>query len=138
MQNNCKKICVFQKKAVPLHPLLKNATRKFAPANNRSEQSEREVAQLVAHYVRDVGVGRSSRLFSTEKGWSIGHPFLEDGLQRPRSYLADARTIIAGWQFSSRLFSTNGDFWVIQESLFVFLSMQSSDIERITRNTSFT
>ena len=27
----------------------------------------REVAQLVAHYVRDVGVGRSSRLFSTEK-----------------------------------------------------------------------
>ena len=27
--------------------------------------SEREVAQLVAHHVRDVGVGRSSRLFST-------------------------------------------------------------------------
>ena len=27
----------------------------------------REVAQLVAHYVRDVGVGRSSRLFPTEK-----------------------------------------------------------------------
>ena len=26
----------------------------------------REVAQLVAHYVRDVGVGRSSRLFSTK------------------------------------------------------------------------
>ena len=25
----------------------------------------REVAQLVAHYVRDVGVGRSSRLFPT-------------------------------------------------------------------------
>ena len=29
----------------------------------------REVAQLVAHYVRDVGVGRSSRLFSTKIRW---------------------------------------------------------------------
>ena len=28
----------------------------------------RKVAQLVAHYVRDVGVGRSSRLFPTESG----------------------------------------------------------------------
>ena len=27
----------------------------------------RKVAQLVAHYVRDVGVGRSSRLFPTRK-----------------------------------------------------------------------
>ncbi len=27
----------------------------------------REVAQLVAHHVRDVGVGRSNRLFSTRK-----------------------------------------------------------------------
>ena len=26
----------------------------------------RKVAQLVAHYVRDVGVGRSSRLFPTD------------------------------------------------------------------------
>ena len=29
---------------------------------------KRDVAQLVAHYVRDVGVGRSSRLIPT-KGW---------------------------------------------------------------------
>ena len=29
-------------------------------------ESNRKVAQLVAHYVRDVGVGRSSRLFPTE------------------------------------------------------------------------
>ena len=29
-------------------------------------ESDRKVAQLVAHYVRDVGVGRSSRLFPTE------------------------------------------------------------------------
>ena len=28
----------------------------------------RDVAQLVAHYVRDVGVGRSSRLIPTCKG----------------------------------------------------------------------
>ena len=27
----------------------------------------RDVAQLVAHYVRDVGVGRSSRLIPTQK-----------------------------------------------------------------------
>ena len=29
-------------------------------------KSNRNVAQLVAHYVRDVGVGRSSRLIPTE------------------------------------------------------------------------
>ena len=28
-------------------------------------KQKRNVAQLVAHYVRDVGVGRSSRLFPT-------------------------------------------------------------------------
>ena len=36
---------------VPLQPLTGN----------------RDVAQLVAHYVRDVGVGRSSRLIPTQK-----------------------------------------------------------------------
>ena len=30
--------------------------------------SNRDVAQLVAHYVRDVGVGRSSRLIPTTQG----------------------------------------------------------------------
>ena len=39
---------VIQKKSVPLHP------------------QNRDVAQLVAHYVRDVGVGRSSRLIPTK------------------------------------------------------------------------
>ena len=29
--------------------------------------AKRKVAQLVAHYVRDVGVGRSNRLFPTER-----------------------------------------------------------------------
>ncbi len=38
--------------------------RTFAP---RNEKINREVAQLVAHHVRDVGVGRSSRLFSTKR-----------------------------------------------------------------------
>ena len=32
----------------------------------RDKAFYRDVAQLVAHYVRDVGVGRSSRLFPTE------------------------------------------------------------------------
>ena len=44
---------VFQKNIVSLHPLIK---------------SIRDVAQLVAHYVRDVGVGRSSRLIPTTQG----------------------------------------------------------------------
>ena len=45
---------VFEKNYVPLHPLTKTAPF-----------SIRDVAQLVAHYVRDVGVGRSSRLIPT-------------------------------------------------------------------------
>lgn len=36
----------------------------FAPQLRK----DRNVAQLVAHYVRDVGVGRSSRLIPTKKG----------------------------------------------------------------------
>ena len=38
---------------------------------SESAEREREVAQLVAHYVRDVGVGRSSRLFSTVSDFGI-------------------------------------------------------------------
>ena len=41
---------------LPLHSLLRHKSR-----------PNRDVAQLVAHYVRDVGVGRSSRLIPTEK-----------------------------------------------------------------------
>ena len=48
-KNNRQKFALFQKNIVPLHPL----------------NSNRDVAQLVAHYVRDVGVGRSSRLIPT-------------------------------------------------------------------------
>ena len=47
------KKCISSKKALPLQ---------------RLNDKDRNVAQLVAHYVRDVGVGRSSRLIPTEKG----------------------------------------------------------------------
>ena len=40
----------------------------------RDKAFYRDVAQLVAHYVRDVGVGRSSRLIPTEKS-SKSHRF---------------------------------------------------------------
>ena len=43
----------------------------FAVSNDK----DRNVAQLVAHYVRDVGVGRSSRLIPTEKGARFGSLF---------------------------------------------------------------
>ena len=33
----------------------------------KNKRCNRNVAQLVAHYVRDVGVGRSSRLIPTEE-----------------------------------------------------------------------
>ena len=44
----------------------------FAPQLRK----DRNVAQLVAHYVRDVGVGRSSRLIPTEKGNHNGSLFI--------------------------------------------------------------
>ena len=37
----------------------------------RKTKSNRDVAQLVAHYVRDVGVGRSSRLIPTKKRQAV-------------------------------------------------------------------
>ena len=48
----------------------KNTT--FAASND----IDRNVAQLVAHYVRDVGVGRSSRLIPTEIGSHMDSLFL--------------------------------------------------------------
>lgn len=36
-------------------------------AQTKNKRCNRNVAQLVAHYVRDVGVGRSSRLIPTEE-----------------------------------------------------------------------
>ena len=55
-----------------MHITKKSIT--FAPQLRK----DRNVAQLVAHYVRDVGVGRSSRLIPTEKGEPIGSPFLSE------------------------------------------------------------
>ena len=40
-------------------------------ADSRKPRSNRDVAQLVAHYVRDVGVGRSSRLIPTKKRQAV-------------------------------------------------------------------
>ena len=51
----------------------KAKTREFRDFSGNSKN--REVAQLVAHHGRDVGVGRSSRLFST-KGQSKWLSFL--------------------------------------------------------------
>ncbi len=42
----------------------------FAVEFEKRPENSREVAQLVAHYVRDVGVGRSSRLFPTFSNYS--------------------------------------------------------------------
>ena len=39
-----------------------------------SRKTDRDVAQLVAHYVRDVGVGRSSRLIPTEGDKGVFSP----------------------------------------------------------------
>lgn len=52
--------------------------------------SNRNVAQLVAHYVRDVGVGRSSRLIPTKQRvtfWStVSYPlFLFSHLNKIRT-----------------------------------------------------
>ena len=52
---------VFQIFALSLQTILKKALK-----------SHRDVAQLVAHYVRDVGVGRSSRLIPTNSKRLLG------------------------------------------------------------------
>ena len=53
-----KKLRVYQKKPVPLHSLLRHKCR---------NRSNRDVAQLVAHYVRDVGVASSNLVIPTLK-----------------------------------------------------------------------
>ena len=58
---------VFEHKKV--HITKKSIT--FAPQLSK----DRNVAQLVAHYVRDVGVGRSSRLIPTKKGATMAPIF---------------------------------------------------------------
>ncbi len=52
----CTRFCAEMRFGAAKHGVLVNASQ---------QKSHREVAQLVAHHVRDVGVGRSSRLFST-------------------------------------------------------------------------
>ncbi len=50
----------FQKNALPLHSLLRH----------------RDLAQLVAHYVRDVGVAGSSPVIPTTRGQQVGDSML--------------------------------------------------------------
>ena len=69
----------FKKVSLPLQPQTRNNGAIAQLVEQRTENpcvpgsipggttfQERNVAQLVAHYVRDVGVGRSSRLIPTE------------------------------------------------------------------------
>ena len=51
---------------VTLQPISKNAGGKLPS----KAVGNRDVAQLVAHYVRDVGVGRSSRLIPTTERYN--------------------------------------------------------------------
>ena len=63
------------------------AAAKRTTALNHSQN--RDVAQLVAHYVRDVGVGRSSRLIPTktevrkQKGADYSAPYFYVNLAQP-------------------------------------------------------
>ena len=61
-----KKLRVYQKKPVPLHSLLRHKCR---------NRSNRDVAQLVAHYVRDVGVASSNLVIPTRRQSIIGCRF---------------------------------------------------------------
>ena len=78
MRKKYAKVCVIEKKAVLLHPLSRNKRSKRENFEEIIEvfSENREVAQLVAHHVRDVGVGRSSRLFSTKRDTRLDVPFL--------------------------------------------------------------
>ena len=66
----------------------------FAPQN-------RDVAQLVAHYVRDVGVGRSSRLIPTEKEQGESPAFFDGTLgSEPKAASSRLEKV---WLFSASL-----------------------------------
>ena len=58
-QKNPRKICIYQKFSVPLHPLLKHE----ASANN--QKIHRGVEQLVARQAHNLEVTRSSRVSAT-------------------------------------------------------------------------
>ena len=55
----------YEKKLVFLLSVLKICLP--LQRKRKNKRCNRNVAQLVAHYVRDVGVGRSSRLIPTQK-----------------------------------------------------------------------
>ena len=80
------------------HLFIRASCRTFAPLLYR------KVAQLVAHYVRDVGVGRSSRLFPT-----LAEPQSEDWkLSSFGKFLTDAQSAASVGFFNfSFVFSVN-------------------------------
>ena len=69
--------CMYVRKYVRSCTLHKKRAKLFAYIKKKQYFctrfcKNREVAQLVAHYVRDVGVGCSSHLFSTKKDIHLG------------------------------------------------------------------
>ena len=62
---------MFSENLFPYYLEESNLFHIFAPSKKcltfALAKQKRNVAQLVAHYVRDVGVGRSNRLFPTER-----------------------------------------------------------------------
>ena len=81
---------VFQKIDVPLQAILRNH-----PQN-------RDVAQLVAHYVRDVGVGRSSRLIPT-KARGIKQEVVAAWQPLPFLFLSSTRALRISFEFLDHL-----------------------------------
>ena len=84
-------------------------------ANNRSERSKREVAQLVAHYVRDVGVACSSHVFSTKES-SFDGSFCYEGLKHPCSPPLRSVDYCRSAILESRLLSHKGTITSRQKS----------------------
>ena len=64
------------------------------PGGTTFRKRYRNVAQLVAHYVRDVGVGRSSRLIPTEKVSDYSLTFFFIASAGPVSNVPDDRTAV--------------------------------------------
>ncbi len=61
-------LCKFFRKFLSFYADISQKSINFA-SQLAKKRANRGVAQLVAHYVRDVGVGRSSRLTPTKRKW---------------------------------------------------------------------
>ena len=66
--NNSYSILIFYSIFAPQYrKAIKEPAGTLFASCDKASPGYRDVAQLVAHYVRDVGVGRSSRLIPTSK-----------------------------------------------------------------------